>query len=59
MLHIFHFIDVLNPTIMSPIRWINETEIEMKPSYVQLTRKITPSNLNKMKQNHVSDLDSH
>lgn len=28
-------------------------------SYVQLTRKITPSNLNKMKQNHVSDLDSH
>lgn len=27
-------------------------------SYVQLTRKITPSNLNKMKQNHVSDLDS-
>lgn len=31
MLHIFHFIDVLNPTIMSPIRWINETEIELKP----------------------------
>lgn len=28
-------------------------------SYVQLTRKITPSNLNKMKQNHVSDLNSH
>lgn len=28
-------------------------------SYVQLTRKITPSNLNKIKQNHVSDLDSH
>lgn len=31
MLHIFYFIDVLNPTIMSPIRWINETEIELKP----------------------------
>lgn len=49
--------------MMSPMRLINETEIEMKPKSAlwlrATTRKITLINLNRMEHNHVFNLGSH